>query len=35
MRATARPYVDGAPLAIREVSTLVGVHPRLDAVLDL
>ena len=29
------PYVDGALLAIRKVSTLVGVHRGLDAVLDL
>jgi 4-hydroxy-tetrahydrodipicolinate reductase len=32
---SARPYVDGALLAIRKVSTLVGVHRGLDAVLDL
>lgn len=32
---SARPYVDGALLAIRMVSTLVGVHRGLDAVLDL
>ncbi len=32
---TARPYVDGALLAIRKVSTLVGVHRGLDSVLDL
>ena len=31
----ARPYVDGALLAIRKVSTLTGVHRGLDAVLDL
>jgi 4-hydroxy-tetrahydrodipicolinate reductase len=31
---SARPYVDGALLAIRKVSTLVGVHRGLDAVLD-
>lgn len=31
----ARPYVDGALLAIRKVSTLVGVHRGLDRVLDL
>jgi 4-hydroxy-tetrahydrodipicolinate reductase len=31
---SARPYVDGALLAIRRVSTLVGVHRGLDAVLD-
>ena len=32
---SAKPYVDGALLAIRKVSTLVGVHRGLDAVLDL
>jgi len=32
---SARPYVDGALLAIRKVSALVGVHRGLDAVLDL
>ncbi len=32
---SARPYVDGALLAIRKVGTLVGVHRGLDAVLDL
>jgi 4-hydroxy-tetrahydrodipicolinate reductase len=32
---SAVPYVDGALLAIRRVSTLVGVHRGLDAVLDL
>jgi 4-hydroxy-tetrahydrodipicolinate reductase len=32
---SARPYVDGALLAIRRVSTLVGVHRGLDTVLDL
>ena len=32
---SARPYVDGALLAIRKVSTLVGVHRGLDAVLEL
>jgi len=32
---SAIPYVDGALLAIRRVSTLVGVHRGLDAVLDL
>lgn len=31
----ARPYVDGALIAIRKVSTLVGVHRGLDSVLDL
>lgn len=33
--SSARSYVDGALLAIRKVSTLVGVHRGLDAVLDL
>jgi 4-hydroxy-tetrahydrodipicolinate reductase len=32
---SARPYVDGALLAIRKVSTLVGVRRGLDSVLDL
>jgi 4-hydroxy-tetrahydrodipicolinate reductase len=32
---SARPYVDGALLAIRKVSTLLGVHRGLDSVLDL
>jgi len=32
---SARPYVDGALLAIREVSTLFGVHRGLDSVLDI
>jgi len=32
---SARPYADGALLAIRNVSTLVGVHRGLDSVLDL
>ncbi len=32
---SAKPYVDGALLAIRKVATLVGVHRGLDAVLDL
>jgi 4-hydroxy-tetrahydrodipicolinate reductase len=32
---SARPYVDGALLAIRRVSTLVGVHRGLDTVLNL
>jgi 4-hydroxy-tetrahydrodipicolinate reductase len=32
---TARPYVDGALLAIRKVGTLTGLHRGLDAVLDL
>lgn len=31
---SARPYVDGALLAIRKVSTLTGLHRGLDAVLD-
>ena len=33
--SSARPYVDGALLAIRKVSSLVGVHRGLDSVLDL
>jgi 4-hydroxy-tetrahydrodipicolinate reductase len=33
--SSARPYVDGALLAIRKVSTLVGVQRGLDSVLDL
>ena len=33
--ASARPYVDGALIAIRRVSTLRGVHRGLDRVLDL
>ena len=33
--SSARPYADGALLAIRKVSTLVGVHRGLDCVLDL
>jgi 4-hydroxy-tetrahydrodipicolinate reductase len=32
---SARPYVDGAQLAIRKVSGLVGVHRGLDTVLDI
>jgi 4-hydroxy-tetrahydrodipicolinate reductase len=32
---SARPYVDGALIAIRRVSTLVGLHRGLDTVLDL
>jgi 4-hydroxy-tetrahydrodipicolinate reductase len=32
---SALPYVDGALLAIRKVSTLVGVHRGLDSVLEL
>jgi len=32
---SAKPYVDGALLAIRKVSTLVGVHRGLDSVLDV
>lgn len=31
----ARPYVDGAVMAIRKVSTLIGLHRGLDSVLDL
>jgi 4-hydroxy-tetrahydrodipicolinate reductase len=31
---SARPYVDGALLAIRRVSSLIGVHRGLDTVLD-
>jgi hypothetical protein len=33
--ADVRPYVDGAPLAIRGASALRGVDRGLDAVLDL
>ena len=33
--SSARPYVDGALLAIRKVSTLVGVHRGLHSVLEL
>jgi len=33
--SSARPYVDGALLAIRKVAGLVGLHRGLDAVLDL
>ena len=33
--SSARPYVDGALLAIRKVSTLVGLHRGLDTVLEL
>ena len=33
--SSARPYVDGALLAIRKVAALVGVHRGLDSVLDL
>ena len=33
--SSARPYVDGALLAIRKVSGLTGLHRGLDAVLDL
>ena len=33
--SSARPYVDGALLAIRKVSALTGLHRGLDAVLDL
>jgi 4-hydroxy-tetrahydrodipicolinate reductase len=32
---SARPYTEGALLAIRKVSTLVGVHRGLDSVLEL
>jgi 4-hydroxy-tetrahydrodipicolinate reductase len=32
---SAEPYVDGALLAIRKVSGLVGLHRGLDAVLDI
>jgi 4-hydroxy-tetrahydrodipicolinate reductase len=32
--SSARPYVDGALLAVRKVSGLVGVHRGLDTVLD-
>lgn len=32
---SARPYVDGALLAIRRVGSLIGVHRGLDTVLDL
>ena len=32
---SALPYADGAMLAVRKVSTLVGVHRGLDSVLDL
>ena len=33
--SSARPYVDGALLAIRRVSMLIGVHHGLDSVLEL
>ena len=33
--SSARPYVDGALLAIRRVSSLAGVHRGLDSVLEL
>jgi 4-hydroxy-tetrahydrodipicolinate reductase len=33
--SSARPYVDGALLAIRKVGTLVGLHRGLDAVLEI
>jgi 4-hydroxy-tetrahydrodipicolinate reductase len=33
--SSARPYVDGALLAIRRVSTLVGIYRGLDTVLEL
>jgi len=32
---SAKPYVDGALIAIRKVSTLIGLHRGLDSVLDL
>jgi hypothetical protein len=32
---SARPYIDGALLAIRKVSGLVGLHRGLDAVLEI
>jgi 4-hydroxy-tetrahydrodipicolinate reductase len=32
---SARPYADGALVAIRKVSSLLGLHRRLDSVLDL
>jgi 4-hydroxy-tetrahydrodipicolinate reductase len=32
---SARPYADGALLAIRKVSALLGVHRGLDSVLEL
>jgi 4-hydroxy-tetrahydrodipicolinate reductase len=32
---SARPYVDGALVAIRKVSSLIGVHRGLDSVLEL
>jgi 4-hydroxy-tetrahydrodipicolinate reductase len=32
--SSARPYVDGALMAIRGVSGLIGVHRGLDSVLD-
>jgi 4-hydroxy-tetrahydrodipicolinate reductase len=32
---SAKPYVDGALLAIRKVGTLVGVHRGLDSILDI
>jgi len=32
--SSAKPYVDGALLAIRKVSGLLGVHRGLDAVLE-
>ncbi|HEX7704154.1 MAG TPA: dihydrodipicolinate reductase C-terminal domain-containing protein [Kofleriaceae bacterium] len=33
--ASAKPYVDGALLAIRKVSGLVGLHRGLDTVMEL
>jgi 4-hydroxy-tetrahydrodipicolinate reductase len=32
--SSARPYVDGALLAIREVGKLVGLHRGLDSVME-
>src|SRR5262249_33240945 len=33
--SSARPYVDGAVLAIRRVATLIGLHRGLDSVLEI
>lgn len=33
--SSARPYVDGALLAVRKVSTLTGVHRGLDRIMEL
>ena len=33
--SSAKPYVDGALLAIRKVGTLVGLHRGLDTVLEM